>query len=288
MKLAFCFLSYDDIEQHVAWNSFFRDVSSEKFTVVVHMKNHADTSIITGSRVIPTMPTEWGGFSLVKVQQALMEEACKDESVTKCILLSGDSIPLHPFDVIYNKLCSDDKGYIHINEKNDGRDRIAHVNRKAWPRNRPWIWAKASQWCILNRSHVKLLSEQFDMLTKVFLKSEVPDEHLYPIFFISINAIHTFHNSITMYVNWLRNINVCRILHHSSPVAYHTINFNAKNIDDIYASGALFMRKICQTSKIKMDWTADRPLQIVSHVDTQFTLPYKRNIFKRNFFNVRV
>jgi len=264
MKLAFCFLSYDDIEQHETWNSFFKDVSPEKYTVLVHMKNRTDTSIIQGALVIPTIPTEWGGFSLVKVQQALIEAAFEDEAVTKFILLSGDSIPLYRFDTIYEQLYKDDKGYLAINVRTRGQERVQAINRGAWPRTMPWKWIKSSQWSILNRVHVQLLHEHFDTLTQVFSNSSIPDEHLYPVFFNGCNISNTFHNKPSMFVNWSRSIYSCSVPHHITPATYHTIELNAANINEIYNSGAFFLRKICKTAKVRMEWDAERPLQIVS------------------------
>jgi len=283
MKLAFCFLSYGDIEQHEIWNSFFKDVSSDKCSVLIHMKNRKDTSIISGARVIPNIPTTWGGFSLVKVQQALIEAAFEDKAVTKFIILSGDSIPLYRFDTIYEQLCKDDKGYLSMYVPTRNINPIGVVNRRAWPNTMPWTLKKASQWCILNRTHVQLLCDHFYMLTQVFQNANIPDEHMYVKFFHGIKNIHTFHNKMSTYYNWDRRTYKCSIHHHASPATYHTGDFNAINVANIYDSGALFMRKVCKTANVRIDWTAFRPLRVVSDIPTQTFFSVKTTPLKKLF-----
>jgi len=252
MKLAFLFLSYGDIEQTTLWNNFFKDAKSNQHVIYLHMAHGGTTTAINGCKLIPTQPTVWGGFSLVKVQQTLLTAAFSDTDTTKFILLSGDCIPLYPFDKIYAQLTANDKGYMNytstptVSILNINHPREAAINTAAWPVDRPWTWLKASQWSILNRTHVRLLEENWTMIVDVFRKMHVPDEHAYCIFFNGWGLLDTFYSESHMFDNRRAHSHACSIKHRSLPKTYHTSEITSSFHRQIYSSGFLFMRKMCK------------------------------------------
>jgi len=264
MKLAFCFLSYSDIEQIAVWKQFFNGVPKDKYSIFLHTKSDLEISALEGCTVIPTQPTEWGGFSLVRVQQALFTAAHRDTMVYKFILLSGDAVPLFTFSTIYSILTADSLGRIHVTPGlNSGNETT--VNKKAWPTVRPWVWAYADQWIILNRGHVDHLIEEWALIEKVFAESRFSDEHVYPILFNARDGLSTFNKNLSIYVTH-RTTARCFIHHHTTPTTYHTNEMTLTELEKIYGSGALFLRKICRTARLTYDWTAERPLQACKRI----------------------
>jgi hypothetical protein len=250
MKLAFCFLSYGDIVQTALWKLFFKDADPSTYKIVIHMSQGPSISALEDAIIIPTQPTGWGQFNLVEAQQALFERAIDDPAVQKCILLSGDSIPLYNFTTIYSQLMSDDKGYMaySIPTKRDHTIRESRVRKKAWPNDLPWKWYLASQWSVLHRSHVTLLQSNWALIQRVFnVPDFIADEHLYPVFFNGFNRLTSFHTTPVMWVSWSGKRTRCRHHHRSAPITFHTPNFNEPTMIQIYNSGCLFMRKICST-----------------------------------------
>lgn len=260
MKIAFCFLSYGDIEHQNVWAQFFE--SAKKHAIFLHRADGQTETNLPGCTVIPPIKTAWGTFSLLQAQQNLFNEAVKDPEVQKVVLLSGDSIPLYKFDVVYNKLCRDDKGYLRqiaqsvvvpITDK--------RVHTAAWPSDKPWVGKFNSQWVVLNRTHVQMLQDNWPMLQRVFKDANIPDEYLYFTFFNGFGCIGTFHNASHMHVSHSKKVFPCGRNHHSVPLTYHRQNFTPQEVDKLYRSGHLFLRKVCSTTNVHMDWNKKRPLQ---------------------------
>lgn len=259
MKIAFCFLSYGDIEHQNVWTRFFE--AADQYAIFLHRADGLTVSTLPGCTVIPPIKTAWGTFSLLQAQQNMFTEAFNDPTIQKVILLSGDTIPLYTFDVVYKRLCNDDKGYMR---------QIAHnavvqttdkkIQTASWP-DKPWVGKFISQWVVLTRNHVQMLHDNWPMLQEVFKNANIPDEYMYFIFFNGFGAIDTFHNSSPMYVSNSKRIIPCVRKHHSVPLTYHRPNFTPQEVDKIYRSGHLFLRKVCPMTTVHMDWSKARPLQ---------------------------
>jgi len=280
MKLAFCFLTYDDVEHREIWAPFFETAPSDQYTIVVHSKR-ATSSWLPNAIFAPTQPTEWGSFSLMEAQQSLFRTAALDHSVTKFILLSGDSIPLFRFDVMYQKLTADNKGYIRrVNNEQSERKK---PNLAAWPKGRSFIWSLSSQWVIFNRHHVTMLEDNFPMLCSVFGKMRIPDEHMYIIFFEGFKELGSFHLKPPTHVQWDRPTHPlqkmvlgpilkmekrpsgnrqCSEYHRAQPHTFHAEEFTKAVLTDIYTSGGLFLRKICRIAELNVDFSQEQILRV--------------------------
>ena len=261
MKVVFCFMTYEDIVHIDVWRSFFSDASENSFSVYIHSKQRILTSGLAGSIIIPTQPTAWGKFSLVEVQQALFCKAYNDPANYKFILLSGDSVPLYSFATIYARLTSDDKGYMSFTKGAHKASREKFANKAAWLPRDTWEWYGSSQWCILNRNHIELLIRHWPMLVATFSSSKLfaSDEHVYPIFFNAYNQKNTFLPEV-MYVDWSPSM-ACSIAHRTIPKTFHTEDLVERTVNTVYASGSLFLRKLCVHTTLVYDWTKARPLQ---------------------------
>lgn len=238
-KIALCFLSYGDIEQKEIWRPFFE---SEQYTIFLH---RADGH--PGCNVIPHRATSWGTFSLVQAQQDLFNEAIKDPAVTKCVLLSGDSIPLYSPAFVFEALTRDDKGYIESHTPSNTN----HIARQEGARSLQWPWKVGSQWVVLTRKHVEMIQEHWTTITSVFEHVTVADEHVYPTFFNG--CLETFHTKPVMFVNWSKIPSRCPLGHRPQPATYHVRDLTPHNMRHIYSTGCLFMRKLCSSQQVPFD-----------------------------------
>ena len=257
MKLAFCFLSYKDIEHHHVWTYFFERAPRHQYAIYLHRSDGQEESILPGCIVIPTIKTEWGTFSLLQAQQNLFNEAIKDTEVTKCMLLSGDSIPLYTFATIYQRMIQDNKGYM---QPIAATSKFAFKS-DAWPADRIWDGKYNSQWVTLTRMHIQMLQENWEMLGNVFKDAYIPDEFMYYIFFNGFGCIDTFHMEPYIYINYATTPTPCSIKHHARPLTYHSNNFTPIHVQQIYATKCLFLRKVCSQTVVRMDWSKPQPLR---------------------------
>jgi hypothetical protein len=275
--LAFCFLTYEDVEHLEVWAPFFAAAAPDQYTIVIHRKEGEGSAL--PATVIPTQATEWGTWSLVEVQQSLFREAAKNPAVTKFILLSADTIPLYSFAALYKALMADDKGYIRKTTNRQSAKKIP--NTAAW--SLPWRWSLSSQWIILNRTQFTALEDNFAMLRAVFGTMFIPDEHVYSIFFDGVGLLSTFKLVPPVHVQWdqihnqrtvhtmmctplLRYQRIpeqnrpCSIWHRERPHTFHAEELTARKVVEIYASSAFFLRKVCSLAPLRFDMTRDRIL----------------------------
>jgi len=260
-KIALCFLSYNDIEQQAVWSAFLKDIGFDKYAIFIHRADGMQSTWMPNATLIPTKSTAWGGFSLVEVQQDLFNEAFRDPFITKFVLLSGDTVPLYSFAVIYEFLTRDDKGFLAVDTcDHTHKSRERTTVRRLWPVDRQWNWGVASQWSILNRMHVELLQEKWSLLSLIFGCSSVPDEHMYYVLFSGFSCIKTFHKFPVMSVDWKNKSSHCSIQHRTSPRTHHVEDFTQEYINSVYESGVIFLRKVCPLATLAYEWSADKPL----------------------------
>jgi len=275
--LAFCFLTYKDVDHLKIWTPFFAAAPPDQYAIFIHRKEGTGSEL--PATVIPTQPTEWGTWSLMEAQQCLFRMAMADPAVTKCILLSGDSIPLYSFAALYKALMADDKGYIRKSSNKRSNKKIP--NLAAWPSSTPFNWSLTSQWVILTRAHVTALDDNFPTLRTVFEHMSIPDEHVYIIFFDGVGLLDTFHLIPPVHVQWdpkhhtlhtmlcapitrfnrppVRN-RPCSEWHRDRPHTFHAEEFTVGKVAEIYASHAFFLRKVCRITPLQFDLSRDRIL----------------------------
>jgi len=117
MKIAFCFLIYDDINYEELWYNFFKDVDASKYSIYIHYKEGIPLKYFDEHKLDNCIETEYGGVSLVHAQNLLYKEALKDDDNYKMVTLSQSCIPLKSFDHVYDFLTKDDKGHFNISHK---------------------------------------------------------------------------------------------------------------------------------------------------------------------------
>lgn len=202
-KIAFCFLIYDIINHEELWNQFFLNVDKNKYNIYIHYKYNVPLTYFEKYKLAKIIETAYADISLVKAQDLLLENALKDEN-DLFIFLSNSCIPLKSFNYVYNIL-NENFSYFNVSSQTQCFPRC---NKTLEYMDKQYI-QKASQWCILNQKHAKLLlKNQNDYIKWFNYKETVPDEHCYITFFYKNNLqnelIITMNESInaTTFVNW--------------------------------------------------------------------------------------
>ncbi len=241
-NIAFCFLTYGDIENTHTWRKFFNKMGSN-YNVYLHPKESKEVSNYFYPHIIKDrVETEWGGISLVRATNNLFREAFKDESNKVFILLSDKCIPIHTPEIIKRELLTSKSNRMGIMGDMDSEGRYNTIKDKSQISKDNF--EKRSQWMVLNRDTVGKLLE-IDK-TELFEDVFAPDEVYYPTM-LNMLGIDWEDKTLT-FSNWID------ISHKGNknnyPKTYDFISF--KEIEKIRETGALFMRKVTRESDFEI------------------------------------
>lgn len=243
-KIAFCFLTYDNIVRYDIWNKFFKDVDEQKYTVFIHPKNiniNTEKYIfkinIIKNRVITKSKSD---ITIVDATLRLLIEAHNSNNITHFIFLSQSCIPLYNFNILYNIITKFPLSVISSisNNKTERYIQLSSYIKNYFHMNN---FVKQQPNMILIRSDVKLLIEH--NLTSYFKNIECPDEH----YFINI-LVNIFKKDIIK-----RQINFCNNdFRKTQALDFHFVD--KIFIDKIRSYGFLFMRKVNNKSIINLEY----------------------------------
>ena len=238
-KIAFLFLIYEKINHENIWIDFFKQDTQNRYTIYIHYKKDVNIGFFDKYKLHHCVETLWGHISLVHAQNLLLSEAMKDPENQLFIFCSNSCVPFKTFDYVYNFL---DESYSYFN---------IMPEESCFPRctsslkliDKKYI-KKASQWCILNRTHTEMI-----LGTNIYIQwfyDTVGDEHCYISYLYSLgqeeNLIETFNSaeSATTFTNWPDMM--YRYGHRIPNIKnYHTISTN--EILLLLKSRCLFGRK---------------------------------------------
>lgn len=115
-KIAFMFLTYDNLNQPKVWENFFQNADPNLYSIYCHPKwqNKVTQPFLKKHIIQKHTETEWCSIDIVKADILLMEEAFKDIDNYKAVIISNSCVPLHDFNYTYNYLTRDEIGYIGI------------------------------------------------------------------------------------------------------------------------------------------------------------------------------
>jgi hypothetical protein len=242
MKLAFCFLTYDNIVRYDIWNYFFRDINKEKYVVYIHPKkdffNKYDFDFKIVKNRIKTISKY--DIGIVHATIAMFKEVFQNDlDITHFIFLTQNCIPLYNFNKLWNILENCDKSLLSI-IKGNKIERYTNIDnriKKYIPRN---FFLKQQPNMILVRNDIeKLINNDF---TLYFKNMECPDEH----YFVNV-------------LIWILKSNVKKWQTHfcnndfSRTQALDFKIINEEFINGIKKYGFLFMRKVGMRTIIEKD-----------------------------------
>ena len=160
-KVAFLFLTIDNLKHSSIWNEYFKDIDKNKFTIYVHPKNpkKVKDSILKNNIIDHLVETKHG--FLVEAMVQLMKSAIKDSNNKFFIFVSDSCIPIKKFDIMYDEVFKLNKSIVGemFLKKWNKEKRYVNTQKlvnfdKVLPRK---SLIKFSQWSILTKQNVETI-----------------------------------------------------------------------------------------------------------------------------------
>lgn len=231
--IIFCFLTYNDIIPFRFWNSFFKNIDTNKYQVWIHSKFNVnekiyDFPIHKVKNKIKTVSKSH--ISIVQATLQLLKESSENKQSKYFIFCTQNCIPLYDFSFYEKFLQNLNKSILSFIDFNK-KDRYKYLNEKIKKFISYNQFVKQQPNMILIKDDVKLLIEN-DM-TYYFKNMECPDEH----YFINI-LLYIFKKNIIKSQTHFCNFDNTK----TQALEFKNINFNL--IQYIKNKGYLFMRKV--------------------------------------------
>jgi len=244
MKIAFCFLTYDQIIRHDIWNIFFKNIDINKYILFIHPKIKKNTNSYNFSfkiveNIINTKSKD--DISIVNATLQVLKEAYNyDNSITHFIFLSQSCIPLYSFNKIYDIVTLFNNSVISFIDNNK-KERYYSLSNDVKKYIKYIEFVKQQPNMILIREDVNdLISKNY---LNHFMYMQCPDEH----YFINI-LLYIFKKHIIK-----KQINFCNYDFNKTQ-ALEFNNVTKELINEIRKYGFLFMRKVSKNSIIDINY----------------------------------
>jgi hypothetical protein len=177
-KIAFLFLTYNNLKREEIWDRFFDSKHSDKFTIYNHAKEPEKITdlLLKDKHISEHIETCWGCFGSVEANILMMKQALKDKQNKKFILVSDSCIPIVSFNTFYNEIMKDDKSIIniHYNNNSDRYDNIINP-----PFKKDEFIKHSAQGLIFNRNHTKLIVNSLLNYKDNWKNMDCIDEHYF-------------------------------------------------------------------------------------------------------------
>lgn len=226
--VALLFMVYDHIDHEAIWDQWLSG-HADKFHVFVHSKHPVRIGLKSVPvTVVPSIPTEWGKFSLVEAQVQLLHHALDRHSTMKFVFLSNSCIPVKSAEYVYEELIATYPSNILLSNPAQVFPRYEAVKL---PKEHI---VKHSQWTILNRPHASYIVMHLNTMRDAYADVIIPDESAFGTI---IKMGYGFDRQVdtttpTTAVDW----------EHGDPSYYHDIS--AETLSHlINQSESLFARK---------------------------------------------
>lgn len=235
-KLAFLFLTYDNLRSKKIWKSFFEQADPNLYSIYIHPKNPKKVNGFQQYIIDDLCKTKWGHISIVRAELNLFKACYKDPLNEKAILCSDSCLPLYNFETIYNILMKEPKkSYVTFVKPNILRKMryllLRHKNDLSLK-----TWSSYEHFAIVfQRALMKLFIE--NDLTKDFKRVFIPEEHYFTnvLSLLEKNPYECFENKKLTFMDFGR-------YYRSHPTTYESLS--KKEIDKIKEKGFLFLRKV--------------------------------------------
>lgn len=162
IQIAYCFLVYDGVKHGKIWEDYFSQDQNNSHTIYSHVKQTTEkTQQFIKKHKVHAIKTDYCDVSLVYAWIVLLRKALENPNNKYFCILSGECIPLFPYQTVYKKIKRSKKS--RMNLETDAEPTV----------ETGYYWC--DQWCILNRKQAKLLlnlrdTEEGKNYTKEFLK----------------------------------------------------------------------------------------------------------------------
>lgn len=231
MKIAFCFLTYNDIVNSDLWALYLKN-HLDKINIYIHSKNQLKHPFFKKYKTLKTIPTlNKTHISIVYATLSLLNEAYSNNDNTHFLFICQSCVPLMPFNKLFNIITNSKKSFIKKFE-NNCIQRYFQLSLEFKKEYFPNEFIKQHPNMMLIRNHVKFLLNNTNLL-KCFKNMICPDEH----YFINILKFYGFLDTIEDIQITFCNFNINR----TQGLLHRNININIiKKLSKKY----LFIRKI--------------------------------------------
>jgi len=177
-KIAFLFLTYNNLKRAEIWDRFFDSKHSDKFTIYNHAKEPEKIRdlLLKDKHISEHIETCWGCFGSVEANILMMKQALKDKQNKKFILVSDSCIPIVSFNTFYNEIMKDDKSIINIHYNNNP-DRYDNIINPPFKKDE--FIKHSAQGLIFNRNHTKLIVNSLLNYKDNWKNMDCIDEHYF-------------------------------------------------------------------------------------------------------------
>lgn len=238
-RIAFCFLTYDKIIRYDIWNTFFENIDTNKYIVMIHPKKNEKFNMYSFPHFIiknKIITTSKDNINIVRATLQLLKETHEIGNISHYIFLSQSCIPLYSFDTLYNIIIRLNKSLISCIQYNR-KERYLQLSNFMKNSFSFHSFIKQQPNMILINNDVKFLIN-YDY-TNHFSKMTCPDEH----YFVNI-LLHIFKKNIIKQQTHFCNYN----LDHTQALEFY--NIDQKFILSLRKLGFLFIRKVKDESFI--------------------------------------
>ena len=265
-KIAFLFLTYNNLKRPDVWNKFLDTQSgnpskyANKFTIYLHAKEHNNVTdlLLQGKHIPENIETCWGCFGTVEANILMLKAALKDPLNKKFILVSESCIPIVSFDKLYKEMIKDDKSIINIFFNQIQRyDQI--INPEF---SKDKFTKSAAQGLVFNRNHAELLVNSLVQYKNDWKNMECVDEHYFCNILRELDLkfeLNNKNNKFTFDVWDKDRINDISYMHIKNGDIKSDSYINLKKIsnkaiDDIRENDFMFARKIDKDTEIDVEY----------------------------------
>ena len=208
-KIAFLFLTYDDVYHQEYWRAFFSGHESY-YSIYVHSKEPLpDNSNFKSFEIAVRVETTWE--NTMRAQIELLREALKDSTNEKFVFISDTTIPFHTFETTYEAFMSTSQSIFpfclnpHQDPLRSGTFWGYHnyqPQKIFYPIPSEYQY-KHPQWVILNRKHAELMAEDQEIIA-IFDHYPCDQEHYPGTFLATKGLLHReVLNRQTTYDDWI-------------------------------------------------------------------------------------
>lgn len=251
-KLAFCFLTYDNINKNKLWEKYIKNKLTH-CNLYIHNKNDFVDSFMRDYIVENKIETKYGDISLVEASLVLFNEALKDKDNEYFILLSNSCIPLLKFNDLYNYIFTLNNNIVKTSNRFH-KERLYSINEKLTIEKH---FTKQHQWCCLKRTTVEFFINNKHLIEIFGKKSIIPDEHFFITFIKKYNI--NYNDQLMTYVDWRKNIKTNFIFYNwrkvnkesnSHPKTFQKLTNKEVFLIRKFYPNTLFMRKIAKNCQL--------------------------------------
>ena len=243
-KIAFCFLTYNNIERDDIWRSYLEN-NMDKCSIYIHSKTKINDEFFGRYELkMKTRTYKKTDILIVYATYILLSNAYMNEKNKKIIFLSQSCIPIIPFNELYEKIMMNDNSYIKSFNKNC-MERYNNLSKRMKGLIDINEFTKQQPNMILDRRDVGYLLKNNYM--EHFKMMICPDEH----YFINILRLLCKRNDDIMIKD--QQICFCNYNEKRTQGVEHK-NVKMELIKILRYKNYMFMRKISKKTIIEKDF----------------------------------